>query len=434
MNVMESLKRHGVRRAAGGVFYGWWLVGVSSGLLTVMSLLVFQGMGAYFHVLERQFGWTRTMLSGAFTLSRAEGAVLGPIEGFLIDRLGPRRMVLIGYVVMAVGFVMFSQVRDLWHFYLAFMTITLGSGLGGFLPVITAVNNWFSRRRTTAMAITMSGISFGGLFVPLLAFGLDSIGFRLTAGVISVVLLVIAYPAYRFIRARPEDYGLRPDGDAAPPVSPADGPPGRAEVVETDGPDLTVKQALRTSAFWIITASNIASAVPLVSLMVHLVPKLTDMGHSLGSASVVVTTYTLVALPTVFLSGYLGDRLPKPVLLSFFMSVQGLAILVLALGEAPYWAWVFAPLYGVAFGGRIPLTTAMRGEYFGRRAFATITGISQFPSNLAMMVGPLFAGILFDVQGSYLTPFATFSALSVLGGVVILFARKPKVPSPSPLG
>ena len=190
---------------------------------------------------------------------------------------------------------------------------------------------------------------------------------------------------------------------------------------------LTAREALRTSAFWIITMSNIASAVPLVSLMVTLVPKLTDMGHSLEQASIIVTVFTLVGIPTVFLAGYLGDRFPKTVLLFIFMAIQGIAILVLAVADSPMWAWVFAPLYGIAFGGRIPLSTAMRGEYFGRKAFATIMGISQFPSNLAMMLGPVFAGWVFDIQGTYFIPFIVFSALSFVGGVLILFAKKPQL-------
>ena len=180
MNLLTPRKQNSPGRRLLGAFsfYGWKLVAVSASMLTLVSLLVFQGAGAYFHILEIRFGWTRTMLSWAFTLSRAEGAILGPIEGFLIDKVGARKMVLIGYIIMALGFLMFSQVQTIWHFYIAFLTITLGSGLGGFLPLITAVNHWFNRKRTSAMAVTMSGINLGGLFVPLLALALASAGFR----------------------------------------------------------------------------------------------------------------------------------------------------------------------------------------------------------------------------------------------------------------
>ncbi|MBM3945921.1 MAG: hypothetical protein FJ315_00775, partial [SAR202 cluster bacterium] len=100
MNVLDTIRRQGLRASAGSVFYGWWLVSIGVVLLTLMALTVFQSLGTFVVALQREFNWSRTALSGAFALSRAEGAVLGPLEGYLVDRLGPRRMVLIGYVVM----------------------------------------------------------------------------------------------------------------------------------------------------------------------------------------------------------------------------------------------------------------------------------------------------------------------------------------------
>ena len=128
-----------------------------------MSLTVFQGLGTVLVSLERQYGWSRTALSGAFSMARVEGAILGPIEGVLVDRVGTRRMVLIGFILMGIGFVWLSQVDNLIEFYAAFMTISLGSGLGGWLAIVAMVNNWFDKRRSFAMSIAMSGIHLGGL-------------------------------------------------------------------------------------------------------------------------------------------------------------------------------------------------------------------------------------------------------------------------------
>ena len=172
----------------GGVFYGWWLVGVAAFLLTLMSLTVFQGLGTILVALERQFGWSRTALSGAFSLARVEGAILGPIEGFLVDRVGTQKMVLIGYILMGLGFLWLGQVKTLWAFYASFMTITLGSGLGGWLAIIAMVNNWFTRQRSFAMASAMSGIHFGGLLVPLLALGIETFEFHGAATINGVIL------------------------------------------------------------------------------------------------------------------------------------------------------------------------------------------------------------------------------------------------------
>ena len=429
-----------------GVFYGWWLVGISSIMLTLMSLTVFQGLGTMLVALERQFQWSRTALSGAFSLARVEGAVLGPLEGVLIDRIGTRRMVMIGYTIMGLGFIWLSQIETLGNlrliakftpfdsldesliqFYMAYIFITLGSGLGGWLALIALVNNWFSRRRSFAMATAMSGIHLGGLLVTPFALAIDTYGFESTALGIGIVLLAIVGPATKAIRNHPEDMGLHPDGDTQ-----------HAQVASTEGatsepiadvePEFTVKQALKTPAFWMLTIAQVASSVAIVSLALHLVPKLTDTGMSLTAAASVHTTYTIIALPAQFISGYYADRLPKTLMIAFFMFVQGAGILIIALFDGVMMAYVFAALYGIGFGGRSPLTTAIRGEYFGRKAFATIMGISQFPMNIAMIFAPLFAGYMFDTTGTYIVPFTIFAGLTFAGGVLMIFVRRPQAP------
>ena len=412
-------------------------------LLTLMSLTVFQGLGTFLVALERQFGWSRTALSGAFSLARVQGAVIGPLEGFLVDRMGGRTMVLIGYVIMGIGFLLLSGVpslsrfapipnvwllsgvQEIWHFYFAFIVIALGSGLGGWLALLAVVNNWFARRRSFAMATAQSGVHLGGLLVPVLALSIDSHGFKWTTFGIGVFLLAMIFPATRVIRNRPEDYGLRPDGDPASSraLSASGARPRSAPEAE---PDFTVAQALSTPVFWILTLVHLSSSVSIVTLALHLVPKLTDMGMSLSGAGLVVLAYTAIALPSQFAAGYVADRLPKPPVIFFFLMLQAISMAVIAIAENTYMAYLFAVLFGVGFGGRIPLLIAIRGDYFGRKAFATIMGLSQLPSNLAMIGAPLFAGYMFDTTGTYFIPFSAFAALNFLGAVLVLVARRPK--------
>lgn len=403
---------------AENLFYGWWLVGVAAFLLTLMSLTVFQGLGTILVALERQFGWSRTALSGAFSLARVEGAILGPIEGFLVDRVGTQKMVLIGYILMGLGFLWLGQVETLWAFYASFMLITLGSGLGGWLAIIAMVNNWFTRQRTFAMASAMSGIHFGGLLVPLLALGIEAFEFSGAATIIGVFLLIVVGPAAKAIRNHPEDMGLQPDGDSENS--------SESVLTEDDEPDFTAAQALRTPAFWILTVMQVASSVAIVTLALHLVPKLTDMGMTLSGAGTVVLTYTIVALPSQFLSGYFADRLPKTLMIAIFLAIQGIALTIIAFADTILLAYIFALLYGIGFGGRNPLTTAIRGEYFGRKAFATIMGISQFPMNIGMIGAPLFAGYMFDTTNSYVIPFSVFAILTFFGAFLMLFVKKPR--------
>ncbi len=356
-------------------------------------------------------------------MARVEGAILGPIEGVLVDRVGTRRMVLIGFILMGIGFVWLSQVDNLIEFYAAFMTISLGSGLGGWLAIVAMVNNWFDKRRSFAMSIAMSGIHLGGLLVPVFAFSIERLDFSITTIGVGLILLVVVGPATLIIRSKPEDMGLLPDGKPENETVSENGEV--IDLLETES-DFTVMQALKTPAFWILTVTQISSSVSIVTLALHLVPKLTDMGMTLSSAGTVVLAYTIVALPAQSIAGYLAERLPKILMISIFLFLQGAGIALIAVFDNVIAAYMFALLYGIGFGGRTPLITAIRGDYFGRKAFATIMGVSQFPMNLAMIVAPLFAGYMFDTTGTYIVPFMTFSVLCIFGSGLILFVRKPQ--------
>ena len=406
------------------IFYGWYLVGISSFMLMLMSTTVFQGVGTFFVALERTFGWNRTTLSGAFALSRVEGALLGPVEGLLVDRLGTRRMVIIGYLVMGAGFIFYSQIQSIWQFYAAYLAISLGSGVGGWIAFVTLINNWFSRRRALAMSIAVSGIQLGGFLVPLMAWGIENHDFRMTSLVIGIILILVALPASHFVRNRPEDVGTSPDGDhirrATAAAAHQSEPTGEVE--------LTPRQALKTVAFWVIAVARLTSVVSIVTLSVHLVPKLTDSGISLITANFVVTLYTFVAFLSGFVAGYIADRISKVAVLFVCMFMQALAMGILTVTDSLPMAVVFAILWGAGFGGRVPLLTAIIGDFFGRRNFGSILGINMVPSNVAMIFAPLFAGFMFDLRQSYFIPFATFTVMGFIGAFVILLARQPEAP------
>ena len=302
-----------LRRPA-NIFYGWYLIGVSSFMLMLMSTTVFQGTGTFFVALERHFGWSRTTLSGAFSLSRAEGALLGPLEGFFVDRFGTRTMVSIGYIAMGLAFIFYSRIENVFQFYLAYLAISLGSGIGGWIAVVTLVNNWFIRKRAMAMALAVSGVQLGGFLVPVMAWGIESHGFRQALLGIGIVMIAVAIPASRLIRNRPEEYGLLPDGQPAVASGVAQGASPGSDT-DADSRDMTPREALKTVAFWVVAVSRTTSVVSIISLSVHLVPKLVDSGLSLITANFVVMFYTMMALPSGFVAGYLADRTSKKAVL-----------------------------------------------------------------------------------------------------------------------
>jgi len=414
-----------------GMFYGWKLAGLALLVIGLASGPVWSGVGVWVKALEMHFGWSRAQLTGAFSLAQLEGSIFGPLLGYLIDRLGPRRMVFIGLVITGLGFVLFSRTNNLLTFYVSYGLIMLGTAAGSWLPLMTVVNRWFIRKRGLAMAVAAEGSPLGGLLLlPVLAWAVtpSHFGWSTTALWIGMVFLALAFPISRFIRERPEGYGERADGDPSPNASMS-----QIEVVRTpprdiggrDQPDFTASQAIRTSAFWLITFGHAFSSMLFATLTVHLVPMLTDQGLSLQSSANVFSAMMGVAAVFQLIGGYVGDRMETRVAIAVFGFIQAAGFTVAVFTESMPMAILFAVLFGAGFGGRNPLTVAIRAEYFGPNAFATITGISSAPMYLFMLAAPLFAAFIFDTQGSYMIAWLILGGLGSMSGVLFLLAKKP---------
>ncbi len=414
-----------------GMFYGWKLAGLALLVIGLASGPVWSGVGVWVKALEMHFGWSRAQLTGAFSLAQLEGSILGPLLGYLIDRLGPRRMVFIGLVITGLGFVLFSRTNNLLTFYVSYGLIMLGTAAGSWLPLMTVVNRWFIRKRGLAMAVAAEGSPLGGLLLlPVLAWAVtpSHFGWSTTALWIGMVFLALAFPISRFIRERPEGYGERADGDPSPNASMS-----QIDVVRTpprdigsrDQPDFTASQAIRTSAFWLITFGHAFSSMLFATLTVHLVPMLTDQGLSLQSSANVFSAMMGVAAVFQLIGGYVGDRMETRVAIAAFGFIQAAGFTVAVFTESMPMAILFAVLFGAGFGGRNPLTVAIRAEYFGPNAFATITGISSAPMYLFMLAAPLFAAFIFDTQGSYMIAWLILGGLGSMSGVLFLLAKKP---------
>lgn len=412
---------------AQGIFYGWKLVGLSVLVVGVATAPIWGGVGVWVKALEQQFGWSRTQLTGAFSLAQLQGSILGPIIGFVIDRIGTRRTVLFGLLLVGLGFVLFSQTSNLPMFYIAFGFIMVGSASGTWLPMMTALNKWFVRKRTTAMAIAGEGYFLGGIvLVPALAWAVvpEHAGWRITALGIGIIFLVFAWPVTRLIRNSPEESGDYPDGDPPPGSSIAE-QAAEADPETRQEPQFTARQAVRTPAFWFITLGQGLSVMLTATIIVHLVPMLTDQGISLQMASFVWSVQMVFGAVFQIVGGIAGDRVPKNIALAVFVAIQagtfGMAVLI---HDVPM-AMLFGVLYGVGFGGSNPLATAIRGDYFGQRAFGTITGLSMAPMFIFMLLAPIFAAAVFDARGSYFFPFVVLAALGGLGAVFFLLAKRP---------
>jgi sugar phosphate permease len=405
----------------GRVFYGWWIVAAGFGLESLIGALMFHAYGAYLVLLREEFGWSKTMLSAAFAMARAESGILGPVQGWLTDRFGPRVLIRVGMVVFGVGFILFSQIGSPVTFFATFFVMAVGSSLGGYLPIGVAIVRWFRRQRALALSISATGMAIGGLLTPLVVLAMSRFGWRWTALASGVLVLAAGLPLAQLVRPHPAAYGLTPDGD--PPRTEVPDAPAPAAPVELD---FTPRQALATRAFWYISVGHGAALLVVSAVLVHMVVHVTErLGYSLPQAASVAALMTVMQAIGQLSGGWLGDRFSKRRIAAACMLGHAVALIVLAVATAFWMVLTFAVVHGLAWGMRGPLMGAIRADYFGSASFGMITGISSMVLMLGMMGGPLVAGILADRTGSYVPGFSVLAALAALGSVCFLLARRP---------
>ena len=214
--VPEAVRR--VKR----LYFGWVMVGLGALILALGSAPLWGGLPVWSPVLRNQFGWTTVQLSWAFAVTRMEGGLLGPLEGLLIQRLGTRRVVFIGLIMLGSSMVLFSRIQELWQLYATFFLMSMGSALCTWLPIMTLVNHWFVRHKARAMSFVLEGAALGAIASPvLLAWAIggsdpavsERFGWRNAAMFLGFLTIALAFPLSSLLRNRPEDVGLRPDGD-----------------------------------------------------------------------------------------------------------------------------------------------------------------------------------------------------------------------------
>ena len=420
MELLQKIDR--IVRPQGRVFYGWYIVGAAGGLQGMSMLLWMQSYGAYVVLLQDEFGWGKAWIAGAFALTRVESGILGPLQGWLTDQYGPRAILKIGIVIFGVGFLLFSQVESLLTFYLTFALIALGASLGGFATVMVAIVSWFDRHRSKAVAGSLLGGSIGGLSVPIVFACLEVFGWRATAIISGVVVLLVGLPLAHVVRHKPESNGEVPDG-----IAEKDEVEKGKEIVERI--DFTARQAMASRAFWLIAIGHACSLLTVSAVMVHLVPHLTEgLDYTLKQAGYVVALLAGSVLLGQMGGGYLGDRFSKRLICAACMVAHAIGILLVTFANSLFMVIAFALVYGVSWGTRGPNLVGMRADYFGTKSYGTIMGFSSLVAMLGMSTGPILAGYLADVQGNYQIGFTILAAGAFLGSFAFVFATPPERP------
>jgi len=408
-------------------FYGWIIV-IIGAVTQFFQGIASQGFATYLGPLQTEFGWNKATLAGPRSVTQVEGAITGPLEGWLVDKFGPRKVVNAGIFIMGLGFILFGITHSLWMYYVSSIVIALGTGLEGLLVMSVTVNNWFRRKRTIAQSLMSLGYSFAGVVgVATLVFVQSRWDWRPSAIGTGLLIWAVGFPVAALLRNSPESVGTLPDGDKRS-LLPASGADSAVAAFETEY-DFTLAQAIRTRSFWLLATAWAIGNLGLFGVQIHLFLHLEQgVGLSRTTAALVWTVASLSNIPARLVGGIFGDRFPKNVVLAISMAFMAVAIYLVAIAESAQMAFAYAVLFGIGWGMRTPIVNAVQGEYYGRKSQGIIRGWLQTLSTPISIAAPVLAGYLADLQGTYRPVFIGMALINLLGAALVLLATRPKPP------
>ena len=406
-------------------FYGWWIVAAALvGQFTWMGVGP-AVVGVFLRPVVDDLGWQVWQFTLATSIAAATGAVSGVVAGEMVDRHGPRPLMLLGALVATLCFFGLSIQSELWMF-LALYAITGFAGwtLFGSLVVNAAVSKWFIARRGWALAIGSIGVSLAGIISPVtLTFIVDTWDWRMGYAALGAFVMLAVVPAAFVMRRTPEDYGMSPDGDGGGGAVPASMSPTGVESAS-----LTRSQALRTSGFWMLTLGFALNFTAVTVILIHAIPFATEAGFSRAVAASALAVNGVGNLASKAFWGYGLQRFEARLLPATAYTISSIGVaLMIAAGLTGQWALLFPAffLYGFGFGGTIPLSEFLWARYFGRAHIGAIRGIGNPIAVVGTGVGPVLAGAWFDFSGTYYPAFIAAIAVYMIAAVIIGLSRDP---------
>src|SRR5215470_11931260 len=321
------LKRKLLNRLS-SLYYGWRMIGLVSALRILGGGLHNYGFTVFFLPVTQELGLTRAATSLAFSLARAQGSFLSPVVGYLVDRHGPKPMMIAATLLAGIGYILFSWVDSYVTFLIVYLGVISISFTAGFVHAPTIVaNTWFIRLRARAMTVVSAAVPVGGAIItPLLAIAVSRWGWRWGAFMSGTLFLVVGLPLCFGVRRSPESMGMEPDGEPLQTAKNADGETTqRAE--SHNEPEITTRQAMRTQIFWMLIVSMMARSAAFTTVTTHFIPMMVWKGLSRTEASVLLAGFAIFNLPLHFVLGWIGDFVNKPKLTAICMLLGVLSLL-----------------------------------------------------------------------------------------------------------
>ena len=410
-----------VRDRLRNLYSGWWvLLGLT--LLGIMSGgILYHGAAVFFNPIRRDLNLSSANTSLIFTLSRAQSSLAAPLYGWLVDRFGPRPLIVLGAIVASIGLVAVTLIDNYIIFLIAYVLLVSVPSHFGFGPTLmAAANGWFVRRKAIAMTILLTGIAAGGaIFLYPLGLGVATIGWRATLIYSAAFVLVSGLLLSRLVRTPPEEV------DEAERITPSASAASGSDRSSVASPDFSLAEALRTGVFWILLAASTLRISAETGLSIHIIPIMVWQGAEEEFAAGLVALFFLLSIPFRFSLGMAGHRLSfQPLIaMGMFSAVAGCALLIFS--DSVSGLYPFVILLAV-YEGAVVLQWIAIGNYFGRRNYGAITGIMRAFDAVGSFFAPLYAGWIFDRTESYAPALATFAAAFAAAALLYMISRRPR--------
>lgn len=398
------------------MFHGWVVV-AGSFLALFVGFGIAYSFGTFFAPLQEAFGATRGAVSLVFALGALAYFAVGVVSGPLADRIGPRRVALVGIAALGAGMMAVSQAGSLAEIYIAY-TVAVGLGVGCiYVPAVGAVQRWFTRRRGLASGLAVSGIGVGTLVMPVVARQMiEGLGWRGAWLTLGIAALIVGGAAAALLETSPERRGLQADGAAAPAAA-------QAAIRH-----FTLREALATRRFWLLYAATFLASAGTFVPFVHIVAYARDVGLTAAEGATLLSFIGLGSTLGRFAAGGAADRAGRRISTALAFAGMGAMLLVWLLLTSFVPLAAFAVLFGTFYGGYVALLPALTADYFGSRAAGGIIGALYSGVGVGSFAGAPAAGLAFDLSGSYAAPVIGCGALALAAAAIVALLPEPGNP------
>jgi MFS family permease len=397
-----------VRQSPGnkaGSFYGYILV-VTVSLIMLVAFGLYGAFGVFFKPLLTDFGWTRAMTAGAYSISAILSGTLGIVMGGLTDRLGPRIVITFCGLFVGLGYLLMSQISAIWQLYLLY-GVLIGSGMGGmWVPPLSIVTKWFVKRRSLMTGIALGGSGLGGLIgPPVISRLISTYDWRESCIILGSICLLVIIVAAQFLRRDPNQRKQVPDGENKE----------EEQGLTLGTKALSLKEAIYTKQFWLVFSMFFCSGLCIVTIMVHIVPYATDVGISAVTAANFLAVIWGMGIIGNLVLGTVGDRIGNRNVFIISFVLMAASLIWLAWVTEEWMLYLFTIVLGFARSGMGTAQSPLIAELFGLRSHGMIFGLAGLGWTCGAAVGPFVAGYIFDVTTSYHIAFLLSAVIGVIG-------------------